>query len=477
MLIEPELLWTGGGFRRNAGVLVDPGSGAIERVLSLDGPPPAGAPIHPDARVRRVPLARRALLPGFINAHSHAFQRVIRGRTQWRPRPGAEADFWSWREAMYAAALALGPDDVFHVARFCFLEMLRTGITAVGEFHYLHHARDGSPYPDPNELATRVLAAAREVGVRIVLLNVCYAAGGIGAPLGEAQRRFRAASTGEFLDRTQALLDAGTAGGSAGTAGLTGVGVAPHSLRAIPRDWLPELWQWAADRDLPFHMHVAEQPAEVEACTAAYGARPVELLAADGLLDERFTAVHATHLTDEEVALLGAAGSTICACPTTERDLGDGFLRGLDLLEAGAAIALGTDSHTSLDFFEEMRLVEYHERLRRLRRVVIAEEDGFGGQSAGGPLLRMATAAGARALRIPAGAIDAGRVADLVAVDLDHPSLLGVPDRHLASALALSATPDAVTDVWVGGVRRLEHRRHPVELEAAAAFRAVSERI
>ena len=331
------------------------------------------------------------------------------------------------------------------------------------------------PYADRNELAHRVLAAAEAAGLRIALLNVCYATGGIGHALGDRQRRFRAASPESFLERTEALLESGESAN-----GLATVGIAPHSVRAVPRDWLPELHAFARARGLPFHMHVAEQPAEVEECVAAYGLRPVELLAEDGLLDGRFTAIHATHLEDDEIRALARADTMVCACPTTERDLGDGFLRGRDLLHAGVDLCLGTDSHTSLDFLAEMRLVEYHERLRRRARVVIAgpaDENGEDAVSVGPPLLRMATEAGARSLGIDAGAIAAGCRADLVAVDLDHPSLLGATPETLAATLTLSATPGVVRDVWVGGVRRLEDGHHAAETEAAAAFQRVARRV
>ncbi|MGK7311771.1 MAG: formimidoylglutamate deiminase [Candidatus Longimicrobiales bacterium M2_2A_002] len=481
--LEPELVWLDGRFRRDTAVVVDPETGRIVRVATRAGEDArregggrvAGASSHgidsPDD-VRSVPLPGRALLPGFVNAHSHAFQRLIRGRTHTRPVDRPDADFWSWREAMYGAALSLSADEVFHVSRFCFLEMLRSGITAVGEFHYLHHQPDGSPYPDPNELAHRVIAAAVEVGIRIGLLNVCYATGGIGEPLEDRQRRFRAGSAASFLERTGALKDAVEA---ADGTGLATVGVAPHSVRAVPRDWLPALRSWAVEHDTAFHMHVSERPAEVTASEAAYGLRPVELLAGDGLLDERLTLIHGIHLTDDEVARVGDAGATVCACPTTERGLGDGFVRGYDLLDAGARLALGTDSHTSLDFLEEMRLIEHHERLQRLERVVITDDAADHPHHRVAPeLLDMATRDGARSLRIDAGEIAAGKHADLVAVDLDHHAVAGWRDDTLAATITLSATPDIVSDVWVAGRRRLRDRRHDGQAGITDAFRAVS---
>ena len=484
--LEPELTWLDGTFHRGVVVIVDPETGRIADVAgpgkSSDGAAGAGPPASPrvgpgrERDVRTVPLPGRALLPGFVNTHSHAFQRLIRGRTHTRPAGRPNADFWSWREAMYAAALGLSADDVYHVSRFCFLEMLKTGITAVGEFHYLHHQPDGAPYPDPNELAKRVVTAAREVGLRIALLNVCYATGGIDKPLEDRQRRFRADSVASFLERTTALEADVSASPEAGVDdGLVTVGVAPHSIRAVPRDWLPVLRDWAATRDAPLHMHVSERPAEVAASEAAWGLRPVELLHADGLLDERLTLIHGIHLTDDEVARVGEAGAIVCACPTTERGLGDGFVRGYDLLDAGARIALGTDSHTSLDFLEEMRLIEHHERLQRLERVVITDAGRSGDHHRVAPeLFEMATTAGARSLGLDAGAIEPGRLADLAAVDLDHISLAGWRDDTLAATIALSATPDIVRDVWVGGLRRLWDRAHEAEAEITGAFRSVA---
>ena len=386
------MTWVEGRFRRGLAVVVDPGSG---RIRSVEASVEASVDEQQRGEREAVPLPGRALIPGFVNAHSHAFQRLGRGRTQSRPAARDAADFWSWRETMYGIALALDAGDVYDVSRFCFLEMLRTGVTAVGEFHYVHHQPDGTAYRDPNELALRVIAAAEDVGLRIALLNVCYATGGIGEPLEHRQRRFRSSSVDEFLERTGRLHDLVSAAGGVRRpdAGLVTVGVAPHSVRAVPREWLPTLRSWAGERDVPLHMHVSERPAEVAQCERQYGLRPVELLAEDGLLDGRFTAVHATHLNDHEVRLLGDSGATVCACPTTERDLGDGFLRGLDLLDAGTPICLGTDSHTSLDFLAEMRLLEYHERLRRLERVTITDGAPGGAEwhRVAPPLMEMST--------------------------------------------------------------------------------------
>jgi formimidoylglutamate deiminase len=461
-VLVPDLVYRRGSFEGGLAVAHDPDTGRTVRVgaeAALVG--------TDDARVERLPGI--ALLPGFVNAHSHAFQRLIRGRTQWRPAAAPDADFWSWREAMYAAALTLSPEEVEAVSRFCFLEMLRAGITAVGEFHYLHRDPDGRPYAAPNELAHRVIAAAEAVGIRIALLNVCYATGGIDEPLRPEQRRFATPDLAEYLEQTERL--------AAGDAGLVTVGVAPHSVRAVPRAWLRELHGWAAERDTSFHIHVSEQPAEVEACIQAFGIRPLELLAAEDAISERLTAVHATHLTDAEIRLLGSVRATVCACPTTERDLGDGFLPGKALYDAGAAIALGTDSHTVIDMLEEMRLVEYHERLRRLRRVVLTPPADAGHErlEVAPQLLEMATIAGARALRVPSGLIEEGALADYVGIDLSHHTLAGWTPASLPAMVALSAPADVVSDVWVGGARRVESRVHSLDAETRAAFGAVAQ--
>jgi formimidoylglutamate deiminase len=467
-VFTPDLLYRDAAFHPGLAVETDDATGRITRIASateLDG-----------RDVVRLP--GRALMPGFVNAHSHAFQRLIRGRTQWRPADDSVADFWSWRQAMYHAALRLEPDDVYAVSRFCFTEMLFAGITAVGEFHYLHNDPAGSPYADRAELARSVLQAARDAGIRVRLLNVCYATGGIGRPLGRDQRRFGTPDLDAFLESTGALAD------DVAADPLVSVGVAPHSVRAVPRAWLGRLHGWAAERDMPLHMHVSEQPAEVDACLAAYGARPVRLLVEDGLLDERFTAVHATHITDDEVLMLARSGATVCACPTTERDLGDGILRARDLVRAGGRIALGSDSQTVIDMLEEMRLVEYHERLRRLERVVVTPAPPVSGGHAGSSrletaplLLAMATQAGARSLRLPAGALESGALADMIGIDLEHHTLAGWTTDSLPAMLALSAASTVVADVWVGGRRVVDRRVHDTEEEAMRGFNLLARRV
>lgn len=456
--LVPDLLWLDGRFR--PGLAVEIGSGGrIEAVARAADLPSTGAER----------LERRALLPGFVNGHSHAFQRLLRGRAQWRPT-GVRADFWTWREVMLGVAHELSPDDVHAVSRFAFVEMLRAGITTVGEFHYLRNDPGGRPYDDPQEIAGRVVAAAREAGLRIALLDAAYARGGVEEPLTERQRRFATPTLDGYLAAVESLADRWAA-----EPAVT-VGVAPHSVRAVPREWLGPIAAWAAGRGAVLHVHAAEQRAEVEACRAAYERGPVELLADEGALGPRLTAVHAIHVASGEIELLARAGATVCACPTTERDLGDGFLPAVQLAAAGVPIALGSDSQTVIDPLEEMRLIEYHERLRQGRRVVLGvEQDGR--IEVAPALLAMATEAGARSLGVEAGRIAPGAWADLAAIDLEHPALAGWRAETLAAVLALTAPADVVTDVWVGGERKLECRRHPLDDLARSAFHAVAQRL
>jgi len=457
-VLIPDLLYRDDAFYPGLALEYDERSGTITRIAHRFEMEVPGA----------VRLPGRALMPGIVNAHSHAFQRLIRGRTQWRPADDSVSDFWTWREAMYHAALTLSADDIYDVSRFCFMEMLRAGITTVGEFHYLHNDESGRPYADRAELARRVIAAASDVGIRICLLNTCYATGGINMPLLPEQRRFGTPDVDAYIAMTEALADS-----VVGDALVT-VGVAPHSVRAVPRDWVRQLHAWASTRDMPFHMHVSEQPAEVDASLAAYGVRPVEMLHEDRVLDGRFTAVHATHINDGEVLMLAESGATVCACPATERDLGDGFLRAHDLLAAGGSIALGSDSQTIIDHFEEARLTEYNERLRRLERVILTRGDER--RDVAPVLLQMMTAAGARSLRLAAGVLEPGALADFIAIDLEHHTLAGADATTLPAMIALSAPADIVSDVWVGGRNVIAHRMHPRQDDVMRSFSTVARR-
>ena len=458
-VLEADLTYIDGAFQSEIGVEVDEASGNITRIGPLK-----------DFRGERLRLPDRALLPGFINVHSHSFQRLIRGRTQWRPLRSAPSDFWSWRDEMYTAALSLNADDIYDVARLCFLEMLLAGTTTVGEFHYLQHDESGTPYGDPLELHKRILQAANDVGIRIVLLNTAYVTGGVGSQLRWTQRRFDTPLLDKFLSDSEELKTVTTRYQNAT------MGVAPHSVRAVPREWLKPLAAWARISDVPIHMHVSEQLGEVEACAAAYGMRPVEVLAAEGVLDGRLTAIHATHISTHEVALLARARAIVGACPGTERDLGDGFLPASALHAAGVRIAIGSDSQTIIDPLEEMRLIEYHERLRRTERVLLGTAS-LERIAVAPTLLRTATVNGAASLRVNAGAIEPGRAADLVSVDLSDISLVGFSPENLDALIALTATSAVIRDVWVGGRHVVAERMHRDAPDITHRYRDVVERV
>ncbi|MFZ5441845.1 MAG: formimidoylglutamate deiminase [Myxococcota bacterium] len=436
----PDAVFAGGELRAAPLVVGDDG-----RVLPADAD---------QSCARRVLMPGKVLLPGFVNGHSHAFQRAIRGRTEFLAAGHERDDFWSWREAMYAAATALGPDELYAVSKQTFLEMALAGVTTVGEFHYLHHQPDGAPYADEHELSRQVIRAAREVGLRIVLLRVGYARAGFKVEPNPRQRRFLDPDVETLLRRTTELA-ALTAADP-----LVRVGLAPHSVRAVPRDWLEVIARmW---RGGPLHMHVAEQPAELRACGAEHGLRPVELLDAVGLLSADFTAVHAIHLERREIELLGRARATVCACPSTERNLGDGIVEADALSNAGVRLSLGTDSHAHLGLLEEAQMLEGHLRLLRLRRNVL---DPGGGRPDGlaKRLLGSLGPAGAESLGLGALDLSPGQSADFVTIDLAHPSVCGAQD--LLPAVVMGATSAAISDVFVAGRQIVGGGRH-VEQEA-----------
>ena len=380
-------------------------------------------------------------LPAFASAHSHAFQRVMRGRAQ-RARPrgtgrgsdGTRDDFWSWRAAMYELARSLDPVSIARVSEVAFRELAAAGVRTVGEFHYVHHQPDGAPYAERTILADAVIAAARRAGLRIALLRVAYARAGAGLPPEPSQRRFCDGDPDDVL-RDVETLRARYRGDDD-----VRIGVAPHSVRAVPPAWIARLADGARAMGVPFHMHVAEQPAEIEACLAETGKRPVELLADLGVLDDRFVAVHATHLAAHEAKLLGAARSFACICPTTERDLGDGLPDLAALRQAGARICVGVDSHIVCDPLEEIRALETGERLRTGTRNTISEAVSEG-RSPAVQLWHEGSLASARAC----GFDDVGGE---VSIDRDDPSLALVDGERLLDALVFGGSPRAVRRAW-----------------------------
>ncbi|WP_148573100.1 formimidoylglutamate deiminase [Nocardioides caldifontis] len=370
-------------------------------------------------------------LPGLANCHSHAFHRALRGRTQVR------GTFWSWRERMYDLAGRLTPDTLFELARATYREMAAAGITTVGEFHYLHHDRDGRRHAEANATGLALVDAAREAGIRIALLDTCYLASGIGAPPEGVQRRFSDGTAEIWAERAESLASAVA---RRPDASAVVVGAAIHSVRAVPREALPTVASWATGREAPLHVHVSEQVGENEATRAAYGCTPTELLADAGALGPLTTAVHATHLTDRDVALLGSSATTVCACPTTERDLGDGVGPFRRLRDAGAPLSVGSDSHAVVDPFEELRAVELDERLVSQERGHWAAEE----------LAAAATYDGHRSLGFAdAGRIEVGARADLVTLDTASPRTAGTGATLGTVVFAASAAD--VTHVVVDG--------------------------
>jgi formimidoylglutamate deiminase len=451
---QPDLLLSGGSTQRGVALMVR--GGVVE---SIGAPPP-------DAELVRLP--RAAILPGLVSAHSHAFQRAIRARTEYRNHP--IDDFWTWREAMYAAAERLSPDDLEAVSRLCFLEMARAGITCVGEFHYLHRDPEGRAYADPNELDRRVLRAARDVGLRVVMLRVAYARSGYGIPGNPRQRRFIEDSSDEYLANLDRLASA--ARGDP----LATVGAAPHSVRACPAEWIAAIAAEATRRGWPLHLHVSEQPAEVAQCRLEHGLTPPMLLEKLGALTHRTTAVHAVHLEAEDIAALARSGATVCACPTTERNLGDGVVRADRLLAAGVRLAVGTDSECQLDPLEDVRAIEYHLRLTELQRAVLDPGGGAVG-GLGARLYSIASEGGMHALGLPGGALRVGEPADFLIADLDDPSLVGAGEDDLATAAAFGLQRTAIREVRVAGKPIVIAGRTGHEAQVVPAFRAAMRRL
>ncbi len=477
----PDLLFTGGKFESGIALVC----GEDGQIKSLTR--------EVEGASRIVRLKNRALMPGLVNAHSHAFQRVIRGRTEYRSAASRDS-FWTWRDVMYSAAARLTPEEVYDASRMAFLEMATGGITAVGEFHYLHHAPDGRPYGDPNLLAKQIIRAARDVGLRVALLRVAYTRAGFQKPPDARQARFIEPDPQTYLRHVDELQnhlmreDEGRHGAGAW------VGVAPHSVRAVPLDFLREVGAFADERRLPFHMHVAEQPAEVSACIAEHGRTPVALLADEGLLNARFTGVHAIHVTSEEISALSSARARICACPTTERNLGDGIIPADRFFEANVPIALGTDSHTQIDLLEDARELEYHLRLQKLERNILAPSSETNDSPSHGNdekraaattnisalaarLFDCATIHGAASIGAPGGELTVGHPADFFTVSLDDPSIAGSSRDDLLAAILFSLARTAVHDVVVGGHTIIDDARHRQSSEIVERFAALQQRL
>jgi formimidoylglutamate deiminase len=403
----PDLVLDVHGARGGVGVTIEDGQ------ISKVGPATEG---------ERLP--GKALAPGFVNDHSHAFQRGLRGAVERIEPSRPHDDFWTWRKRMYALAKGLTPNTVREASRRCYEEMLSAGYTSVTEFHYVHHRPVGTPYRDPNALAKAVALAAEDAGIRLLLLPVAYARGGL--------PRFRDVSVRSFLRRVDDLR------GWAERRPLVEVGVAAHSVRAVPRGWLEEVGGYARREDLPVHIHADEQEREIEECLSEHSMRPVELLAQTRFLGPNTTVVHATHADARELDLLAEYGASVCACPTTEGNLGDGFLPAVEIMDRGIRLSVGSDSHVRIDPFEELREIETNaRRLFGRRNVLLAK-----GEASPTPFLLHAGWGRA--------GLEPGNPTDLIEIDLSHPALANVEAENLPSALVFGSGSGVAVGTWVG---------------------------
>ncbi|HJS71695.1 MAG TPA: formimidoylglutamate deiminase [Acidimicrobiia bacterium] len=425
--------WTGSSLE--TGLVIEVEEGVITGLSS-----------QPDPEAVRLP---GIVVPGMVNAHSHAFHRLLRGKTH-RQR----GDFWLWREHMYQAASTLTPESYERVALAVFVEMALAGFTSVGEFHYLHHQAGGVPYQDPNEMGHAVIRAARRAGIRICLLDTGYFTAGFGAgELHPVQTRFADRSPAAWLDRAEALIT------EYQDSDHVVVGLAPHSVRAVPEEGLAEVARGRRP-GTPVHVHVSEQQAENAECLEATGLTPAGLLARNGLVDSDTTLIHATHVNQDDIETIGTAKATVCYCATTERDLADGIGPAADLADAGARLSVGSDSHAVIDPFEEMRGVEMHARLVTGRRGVFSPQT----------LLEAATTSGSRSLGFPFADIAVGSPADFIVIDPDSPRLAGIDTETALDTIVFSATSADVSGVFVSGMRIVEDGRHRLWDDAREAL-------
>ena len=415
------------------------------------------------------------VIPGMANAHSHAFQRAMAGNTEYRS--SARDSFWTWRNAMYALANRIEPDDLQILATQLFIEMLKSGYTSVAEFHYLHRQRSGAPYSGSNALWEAVGNAASEAGIALTFLPTLYQSSDFGGrPLKPEQARF-ASDTDAFLRAVEDRIDAERRGSNPQREmRMQRTGVAFHSLRAVPLDDLCRAARHLRElhSSLPLHIHVAEQTLEVQACVRETGRRPIELLLDTGLLDRHWCLVHATHATAEELTGVAAAAAAVCVSISTEANLGDGFFDTARFLNAGGRLCVGSDSQSTVGPAEELRWLEYQQRLRKKRRAVLA---GSAEPHVGTRLWRDAAQHGAQASGQPAGAIAVGRRADWVVLDAGHPAMAGAVADTALDHLLFAGGDAAIRDVMVAGRWALKDGRHALEDELRPRFAALMQRL
>ena len=424
--------------------------------------------VAPDAVAEGAVRLAGPVLPGICDLHCHAFQRAMAGLTE---RRSATADsFWTWRDVMYRFAARLTPDDLEAIAAQLYIELLKGGYTAVCEFHYVHNDADGRPFANRAEMSHRLARAATRAGIGLTLLPVLYQTANFGgiAPH-EGQRRF-ITTVDQFLEIVQALR------GLAAAAANVRVGIAPHSLRAVPPEALAEAVRGldAIDGTAPIHIHIAEQTKEVDDCLAWSGQRPVEWLLAHQAVSPRWCLVHATHLTDGETRVLARSGAVAGLCPTTEANLGDGFFPLPAFLAHGGAFGVGSDSNVSTAALEELRWLEYGQRLLHRRRNVTAS---VAIPSPGLALYQGAVAGGAMASGRSIAGLSAGQRADFLVIDADTPFLCGRGPAELADAIVFGGNVNPIRDVFVGGKQVIDQARHAHEESVEATYRTTAERL
>lgn len=419
-IIEADWTWTGERFEPNVQVMIE-SDGVIHHVGILDA-----SPTHR--------LKNHALLPGMINAHSHAFQRGLRGYGETFPEKSGS--FWGWREAMYGLVEKMDADMLYALSHQAFVEMLHSGITTVGEFHYLHHETSDQDYAFDEV----ILRAAADAGIRIILLNTYYKTGGLNQPLNNAQKKFGSDSVKTFwqqMDRLSDRMDDPR----------QSLGVVAHSIRAVPIDDVVELFDEARRRNMVFHMHVEEQRKEIEECINAHEKTPMAMLNDRLEISDSFTAIHCTHTDPADMKRFIEKGGNVCICPLTEANLGDGIADLPNIMRQGGKVCVGTDSNARICMTEELRWLEYVQRVRQEARGLIVDDHGSSSRA----LWDIATQHGARSLGIQAGRIAPGFLADFLSVDLQSPSLFGWSAETLLDALIFGTGNEAISAVCVGG--------------------------
>ena len=446
-----EYAYLPGGWRRN--VLLEWNAGGMLTSVTPDSMPATAG----------MACAAGPVMPGMPNLHSHAFQRAMAGLTEYRAN--ATDTFWSWRDLMYRFAARISPEGLAAIAQWLYIEMLKAGYTSVCEFHYVHHTPDGTPYADRAELARRVVDAAKQTGIGMTMLPVLYQYSGFGSrePRADQQR---------FINSPDGLLDLlGTLRDARAEDTSLRYGVAPHSLRAVSADSLRAVLDGldAMSPGAPVHIHIAEQTAEVDACLETEGARPVQWLLDRFNVDARWCLVHATHVDAQETAALAKSGAIAGLCLTTEANLGDGIFPAYEYLEANGRIGVGSDSHIGVDWRSELRLLEYGQRLSRRQRNVLASAET---SHVADRLYAAALEGGARATGRAVGALEAGHRADWIVLDAGHSSIAGhAPDSWLSGIVFCEHGESPVRDVYAGGEKLVDNRRHRDEEGAYAQYR------